>query len=45
IVGEAGAMKRNMEMIEDEKAEESSGVKEFNDNNYWKVDQEVEVLD
>ncbi|CAN8295052.1 unnamed protein product [Cochlearia groenlandica] len=38
IVGEAGAMKRNkMETV----AEESSGGKEFNDNNYWKVDQQV----
>lgn len=46
IVGEAGAMKRNTEeMVEDQKAEESSGVKEFNDNNYWKVDQEVGVLE
>ncbi|CAH2038613.1 unnamed protein product [Thlaspi arvense] len=45
IVGEAGAMKRNMEIVEDQKAEASSGVKEFNDNNYWKVDQEVGVLE
>ncbi|KAL0757944.1 hypothetical protein Bca101_095612 [Brassica carinata] len=46
IVGEAGAMKRNMEMVEDDqKAEESLGVKEFNDNNYWKVNQEVGVLE
>ncbi|XP_010458020.1 PREDICTED: serine/threonine-protein phosphatase 6 regulatory subunit 3-like isoform X2 [Camelina sativa] len=46
IVGEAGAMKRNKEMAEDPKPEESSGgEKEFNDNNYWKVDQEVGVLD
>ncbi|KAF3493777.1 hypothetical protein DY000_02058063 [Brassica cretica] len=46
IVGEAGAMKRNMEMVEsDQKAEESLGVKEFNDNNYWKVNQEVGVLE
>jgi serine/threonine-protein phosphatase 6 regulatory subunit 3 len=49
IVGEAGAMKRNnteeMVMAEDQKAEESSGVKEFNDNNFWKVDQEVGVLE
>lgn len=45
IVGEAGAMKRNKEMDEDPKPEESSGVKEFNDNNYWKVDQEVGVLE
>ncbi|KAJ0237813.1 SIT4 phosphatase-associated family protein [Hirschfeldia incana] len=46
IVGEAGAMKRKMETVENQKAEEdSSGVKEFNDNNYWKVDQEVGVLE
>ncbi|KAG7653485.1 SIT4 phosphatase-associated protein family [Arabidopsis suecica] len=46
IVGEAGVMKKNKEMAEDPKAEESSGgVKEFNDNNYWKVDQEVGVLE
>ncbi|WZZ19369.1 serine/threonine-protein phosphatase 6 regulatory subunit 3-like isoform X1 [Brassica napus] len=46
IVGEAGAMKRNMEMVEDDqKSEESLGVKEFNDNNYWKVNQEVGVLE
>ncbi|CAL9214125.1 unnamed protein product [Arabidopsis halleri] len=46
IVGEAGAMKKNKEMAEDPKAEESSGgVKDFNDNNYWKVDQEVGVLE
>ncbi|CAA0177580.1 putative SIT4 phosphatase-associated protein family [Arabidopsis thaliana] len=46
IVGEAGVMKKNKEMAEDSKPEESSGgVKEFNDNNYWKVDQEVGVLE
>ncbi|WZZ56805.1 hypothetical protein YC2023_056912 [Brassica napus] len=45
-VGEAGAMKRKMETVENQKAEEESrGVKEFNDNNYWKVDQEVGVLE
>ncbi|CAH8386581.1 unnamed protein product [Eruca vesicaria subsp. sativa] len=46
-VGEAGAMNRKMEMVEEQKAEEeeSSGVKEFNDNNFWKVDQEVGVLE
>ncbi|KAL0723709.1 hypothetical protein Bca4012_038308 [Brassica carinata] len=44
-VGEAGAMKRKMETVENHKAEESSGVKEFNDNKYWKVDQEVGVLE
>ncbi|WZZ11475.1 hypothetical protein YC2023_097396 [Brassica napus] len=48
IVGEAGAMKRNMETGEDsQKAEEESsgGENEFNDNNYWKVDQDVGVLE
>ncbi|KAL1201932.1 hypothetical protein V5N11_014890 [Cardamine amara subsp. amara] len=46
IVGEAGAIKRNTELVEEKKQEEeSSGVKEFNDNNYWKVDQEVGVLE
>ncbi|XP_018491707.1 uncharacterized protein LOC108862158 [Raphanus sativus] len=40
-VGEAGAMKRKMETVE----EQSSGVKEFNDNNFWKVDQQVGVLE
>ncbi|KAF2590202.1 hypothetical protein F2Q70_00038115 [Brassica cretica] len=48
IVGEAGAMKINMETGEDsQKAEEESsgGEKEFNDNNYWKVDQDVGVLE
>ncbi|XP_056861331.1 uncharacterized protein LOC108862205 [Raphanus sativus] len=45
-VGEAGAMKRKMETVENQKAEEeSSGVKEFNDNNFWKVDQQVGVLE
>ncbi|KAG2323967.1 hypothetical protein Bca52824_006695 [Brassica carinata] len=45
-VGEAGAMKRKTETVENHKSEEeSSGVKEFNDNNYWKVDQEVGVLE
>uniref|UniRef100_M4DQ73 SIT4 phosphatase-associated family protein n=1 Tax=Brassica campestris TaxID=3711 RepID=M4DQ73_BRACM len=46
-VGEAGAMKRKMETtVENQKAEEEgSGVKEFNDNNYWKVDQEVGVME
>ncbi|KAG5391109.1 hypothetical protein IGI04_032650 [Brassica rapa subsp. trilocularis] len=47
IVGEAGAMKRNMETGEDNQKEEESsgGEKEFNDNNYWKVDQDVGVLE
>ncbi|KAF8110305.1 hypothetical protein N665_0085s0034 [Sinapis alba] len=46
IVGEAGAMKRNMETGEgNQKEEESSRVKEFNDNNYWKVDQDVGALE
>ncbi|GMP88938.1 hypothetical protein CsSME_00040737 [Camellia sinensis var. sinensis] len=49
IVGEAGPLKRNVvpKMAEKENnAEESgSGIKEFNDANYWRVDQEVAVLE
>ncbi|XP_052185073.1 uncharacterized protein LOC127796751 [Diospyros lotus] len=48
IVGEAGPLKRNIasKMAEKENAEESgSGVKEFNDANYWRVDHEVTVLE
>ncbi|XP_010557326.1 PREDICTED: serine/threonine-protein phosphatase 6 regulatory subunit 3-like [Tarenaya hassleriana] len=48
IVGEAGPLKRNMMGQEDHKevAEDSSGgVKEFNDANYWRLDQEVVVLE
>ncbi|CAN8241643.1 unnamed protein product [Cochlearia groenlandica] len=49
IVGEAGPLKRNNIMVqkvaENGKAEESLGVKEFNDSNFWRVDQEVTVLE
>ncbi|KAI7998756.1 Cell division cycle 20.1, cofactor of APC complex [Camellia lanceoleosa] len=47
IVGEAGPMKRNVipKKPEKENVDESgSGVKEFNDTNYWRVDQEVAIL-
>lgn len=48
IVGEAGPLKRNTVpmMAEKDSGDESgSGVKEFNDANYWRVDQEVAVLE
>ncbi|KAJ1425956.1 SIT4 phosphatase-associated protein family [Sesbania bispinosa] len=48
IVGEAGPLKRNMvpKVTEKENSEEGSpGMKEFNDANYWRVDQEVAVLE
>lgn len=48
IVGEAGPLKRNMipKAQEKESSEEgNAGIKEFNDANYWRVDQEVAVLD
>ncbi|XP_028072268.1 serine/threonine-protein phosphatase 6 regulatory subunit 3-like isoform X2 [Camellia sinensis] len=48
IVGEAGPMKRNVIPKKPEKVnvdESGSGVKEFNDTNYWRVDQEVAVLE
>ncbi|XP_031401300.1 serine/threonine-protein phosphatase 6 regulatory subunit 3-like isoform X2 [Punica granatum] len=48
IVGEAGPLKRLPvpESPEKEKSGESEeGVKEFNDANYWKVDQEVAALE
>ncbi|CAJ2654436.1 serine/threonine-protein phosphatase 6 regulatory subunit 3-B-like isoform X2 [Trifolium pratense] len=48
IVGEAGPLKRNgsPKVPEKENSEEGSpAVKEFNDANYWRVDQEVAVLD
>ncbi|XP_061353885.1 uncharacterized protein LOC133298577 isoform X2 [Gastrolobium bilobum] len=46
IVGEAGPLKKNIvsEVPEKENSEEGSpGMKEFNDANYWRVDQEVAV--
>ena len=48
IVGEAGPLKRNIvpRVPEKENSEEGSpGMKEFNDANYWRVDQEVAVLE
>ncbi|XP_004487102.1 uncharacterized protein [Cicer arietinum] len=49
IVGEAGPLKRNMvpNVAEKENSEEGGpgGMKEFNDANYWRVDQEVAVLE
>lgn len=48
IVGEAGPLKRNLvpELPEKENSDEGSpGVKEFNDANYWRIDQEVAVLE
>ncbi|KAG6681905.1 hypothetical protein I3842_13G112700 [Carya illinoinensis] len=46
IVGEAGPLKRNIKqkVPEKENSEEGGpGMKEFNDANYWRVDQEVTV--
>ncbi|XP_062171213.1 uncharacterized protein LOC133876998 isoform X1 [Alnus glutinosa] len=49
IVGEAGPLKRNIIQKVPEKEENSDvdgpGMKEFNDANYWRVDQEVAVLE
>ncbi|XVF68570.1 hypothetical protein PTKIN_Ptkin11bG0013100 [Pterospermum kingtungense] len=48
IVGEAGALKRNIipKSPEKENSDDGgSGMKEFNDANYWRVDQEVTVLE
>jgi len=48
IVGEAGPLKRNMvsKVPEKESSDEGGpGIKEFNDANYWRVDQEVAVLE
>ncbi|GFZ13133.1 SIT4 phosphatase-associated family protein [Actinidia rufa] len=47
IVGEAGPLKRNIipKMPEENGDESGSGIKEFNDTNYWRVDQEVAVLE
>ncbi|XP_038726129.1 serine/threonine-protein phosphatase 6 regulatory subunit 3-like isoform X2 [Tripterygium wilfordii] len=47
IVGEAGPLKRNMVPKVPEKDNPDDGgvgIKEFNDANYWRVDQEVAVL-
>ncbi|OAP07974.1 hypothetical protein AXX17_AT2G24400 [Arabidopsis thaliana] len=47
IVGEAGPLKRNVvqKVPENENQAENSGVTEFNDANFWRVDQEVTVLE
>ncbi|GER33541.1 SIT4 phosphatase-associated family protein [Striga asiatica] len=47
IVGEAGPLKRNLSSPKKPETEESggSGMDEFNDANYWRVDQEVTVLE
>ncbi|KAL2557467.1 SIT4 phosphatase-associated family protein [Forsythia ovata] len=48
IVGEAGPLKRNIvpKMPEKEESDDGgAGMKEFNDANYWRVDQEVTVLE
>ncbi|KAF5822800.1 putative SIT4 phosphatase-associated protein family [Helianthus annuus] len=42
IVGEAGALKRKVTPSEGEK-ENDNDSKEFNDSNYWRVDQEIAV--
>ncbi|KAM7502145.1 hypothetical protein LguiB_001049 [Lonicera macranthoides] len=46
-VGEAGALKRNVspKKPEDNLDDVGAGAKEFNDANYWRVDQEVTVLE
>ncbi|KAM6578887.1 hypothetical protein CsatB_030724 [Cannabis sativa] len=47
IVGEAGPLKRNVnpKVQEKENTDDGPGMKEFNDANYWRVDQEVAVLE
>ncbi|OMO67451.1 SIT4 phosphatase-associated protein family [Corchorus capsularis] len=48
IVGEAGPLKRNVIPKSPEKEnpdDGGAGMKEFNDANYWRVDQEVAVLE
>ncbi|KAI3461427.1 hypothetical protein Pfo_018090 [Paulownia fortunei] len=47
IVGEAGPLKRNIIPKKPEKgdSDDGAGMKEFNDANYWRVDQEVVVLE
>ncbi|KAK9280107.1 hypothetical protein L1049_013794 [Liquidambar formosana] len=48
IVGEAGPLKRNIipkVPEKDNNNEGGAGIKEFNDANYWRVDQEVAVLE
>ncbi|KAL2471040.1 SIT4 phosphatase-associated family protein [Abeliophyllum distichum] len=48
IVGEAGPLKMNLSPKTPEKEDsqdDGAGMKEFNDANYWRVDQEVAVLE
>ncbi|KAM7527934.1 hypothetical protein LguiB_031344 [Lonicera macranthoides] len=46
IVGEAGPLKRNVVPKKEENLDDGgAGIKEFNDANYWRVDQEVAVLE
>ncbi|XP_022874816.1 serine/threonine-protein phosphatase 6 regulatory subunit 3-like [Olea europaea var. sylvestris] len=48
IVGEAGLLKSNLAPKGQEKEDsedDGSGMKEFNDANYWRVDQEVAMLE
>ncbi|KAH6827993.1 SIT4 phosphatase-associated family protein [Perilla frutescens var. hirtella] len=48
IVGEAGPLKRNLvpKKLENEGSDDGgANMKEFNDANYWRVDQEVSVLE
>ncbi|XP_058199808.1 uncharacterized protein LOC131314904 [Rhododendron vialii] len=48
IVGEAGPLKRNLVpkvQGKENEDESGSGMKEFNDSNYWRVDQEVAVTE
>ncbi|CAI9770812.1 unnamed protein product [Fraxinus pennsylvanica] len=48
VVGEAGPLKSNLSPKTPEKEDsedDGAGMKEFNDANYWRVDQEVAVLE
>ncbi|KAG7559739.1 SIT4 phosphatase-associated protein family [Arabidopsis thaliana x Arabidopsis arenosa] len=45
IVGEAGPMKRNTTTASPGKESPDDSMQEYNDTNYWKVDQEVTVVE
>ncbi|KAA8544056.1 hypothetical protein F0562_021767 [Nyssa sinensis] len=47
IVGEAGPLKRNIipKIPEENSDEGGAGIKEFNDANYWRVDQELPKIE
>ncbi|CAA2993254.1 serine threonine- phosphatase 6 regulatory subunit 3-like isoform X2 [Olea europaea subsp. europaea] len=48
VVGEAGPLKTNLSPKTPEKGDtqdDEAGMKEFNDANYWRIDQEVAVLE